>query len=182
MEANIVEVVRTSTYFPRLISQEDNKKLFEHVSLTKMDSVMSKFKKYKSLGPNGWTIEIFLSLFKLNGKDLLHVVVEDDLLYSQFNASILALILNTDKPNKFVDFLPMSLCNIVYNIIAKTLVEHLKLALSKVIYSEQFAFLKGRKIYEAIGATQECLHGLKVRKIIGMIIKLYLSKSFDCIS
>ena len=54
--------------------------------------------------------------------------------------------------------------------------------LSDKISMEQFGFLQGRQIHEAIGVAQEALHSLKARNISGTVIKLDLSKAYDRVS
>lgn len=54
--------------------------------------------------------------------------------------------------------------------------------ISERISSEQFGFLEGKKIHEAIGVTQEGLHSIKTRKMKGVMLKIDLSKSYDRVS
>jgi hypothetical protein len=51
--------------------------------------------------------------------------------------------------------------------------------LSKSISNEQFGFLLGKQIHEAIGVVQEGLHTIKTKKLSSMVIKLDLSKAYD---
>jgi len=54
--------------------------------------------------------------------------------------------------------------------------------LSQNISSEQFGFLEGRQIHEAIGVAQEGLHTMKTQKLKGAVIKIDLSKAYDRVS
>ena len=47
------------------------------------------------------------------------------------------------------------------------------------ITEEQFEFLEGRHIHEAIGVAQEGLHNMKTKNIKGAILKIDLAKSYD---
>jgi hypothetical protein len=71
------------------------------------------------------------------------------------------------------------LCNCLYKIVAKVIARRLKPILSGAISQEQFGFLEGRQIHEAIGVAQEGLHSLKTTKSRGEILKIDLSKAFD---
>jgi hypothetical protein len=84
-----------------------------------------------------------------------------------------------DNPTTFEKFKPISLCNCIYKIISKVIARILKRVLSKQISSEQFGFLEGRKIHEAVGIAQEGLHSIKVRNQRSMVIKVDLSKAYD---
>jgi hypothetical protein len=47
---------------------------------------------------------------------------------------------------------------------------------------EQFGFLEGRQIHEAIGVAQEALHSIKNQKLKGAVLKIDLSKAYDIVS
>jgi hypothetical protein len=47
---------------------------------------------------------------------------------------------------------------------------------------EQFGFLEGRQIHEAIGVAQEALHNIKTRKLKSVVLKIDLSKAYDRVS
>jgi hypothetical protein len=116
--------------------------------------------------------------------DLLRVVEEvrtSGRMTSGLNATFIALIPKQDYPKSFDGFLPISLCNL-YKIIAKVIATRLKPILSEYISVEQFGFLQGRQIHEAIGTTQEGLHSIKLSRMPTTIIKLDLSKAYDKVS
>jgi len=100
-------------------------------------------------------------------------------IHNPINVTFIALIPKTDNLTSFEDFRPISLCNCLYKIISKVISIRLKVILSKHISREQFGFLKGRQIHEAIGVAQEGLHTIKTKKLRADVIKLDLSKAFD---
>ena len=85
-------------------------------------------------------------------------------------------------PNSLNDFRPISLCNCVYKIISKVIALRMKVILSEQISAEQFGFLEGRQIHEAIGVAQEGLHSLKTKRLKGAILKIDISKAYDKVS
>jgi hypothetical protein len=87
-----------------------------------------------------------------------------------------------DSPQSFEEFHPISLCNCIYKIVAKVIARRLKPILSYSISKEQFGFLEGRKIHEAIGVAQEGLHSIKTRILKGAVVKIDLSKAYDRVS
>jgi hypothetical protein len=52
---------------------------------------------------------------------------------------------------------------------------------SNQISGEQFGFLEGRHIHEAVGMAQG-LHTIKVKKLKAMVVKVDLSKAYDGVS
>jgi hypothetical protein len=63
--------------------------------------------------------------------------------------------------------------------VSKFIARRLKIILSEKISKEQFGFLEGKKIHEAIGVSQEAMHSVKSRRSKGAIFKIDLSKAHD---
>jgi hypothetical protein len=182
---NIEEILKVASYFPRLVGEEENERMYREVSREELLYVLNSFKKDRSPGPDGWTVEFYIEFFDLLGEDLLRVVEEvrtSGRVPVSFNSTFIALIPKVDCPETFEGFRPISLCNCIYKIISKVIVVRLKTVLSEVISPEQFGFLKGCQIHEAIGSTQEGLHTIKTSHMPAAVIKLDLSKAYDRVS
>jgi len=141
------------------------------------------FSKDKSLALDGWTIEFFLHFFDMVGPYLL-AMVEDTRIHGEvlfpINSTFIAMISKTNHPTSFSDFQPISLCNLCYKIITKIVARRIRPILYCTLSEEQFGFLKGRQILDAIGITQEFLHNIKEKKLQAVILKLDLKKAYDC--
>ena len=81
----------------------------------------------------------------------------EGLVPGSLNSTFLNLILKCEKPSTFADFLPISLCNLVYKVISKIVVLRMKPLLNRAISAQQFGFLKDHQITEPVGITQEVL-------------------------
>lgn len=62
---------------------------------------------------------------------------------SSINHNMFALILKNKNPLEVVDFRPISLCNMLYKLISKAIVNHMKNILPSVISQFQSAFVRG---------------------------------------
>jgi len=80
------------------------------------------------------------------------------LIYEPFNTTFIALITKKENPSSFEDFRPISFCNCFYKIIAKVILVRLKPIFSRNISKEQFRFLDGKQIHEAVGVAQKIVH------------------------
>ena len=138
--------------------------------------------KEKSLGPDGWTVEFFLHFFDMLGPELLAMVEDTRLsgnVCGSLNSTFIALIPKSDTPSKFAGFRPISLCNLIYKIITKIIATRLKKGLSLGISDEQFGFLEGRQITDAIAIAQETIHSIKIKHKKALVLKLDLIKAYD---
>eukprot|EP00253_Pinus_taeda_P002838 PITA_02838 len=184
-EATIAEVIRTAQCFPRFVKEDEADELSIPVSKEEVEAAMKNMAKDKSPSRDGWTIELFLHFFYLIGSEITNVVEESRLkgeIYRPFNSTFIALIPKKDEPENFEDFRPISLCNCIYKIIAKVIAIRIVPILSRNISMEQFGFLDGRQIHEAIGVAQEVIHSVKQKKKKGAVLKIDLSKAYDRIN
>lgn len=180
--ANLAEIINVATKFPRFVEDEDLEDLEAPVTMAELESTIKWFKKEKSSGPDGWTIEFYSAFFELLGGDILKVVEESrssGSIYHAINSTFIALIPKSDNPSSFDDFRPISLCNVLYKIISKIIANRIKPILSRHISPQQFAFLKNRQIHEAIGSAQEAIHSIWTKHLKCILLKIDLSKVFD---
>lgn len=114
--------------------------------------------------------------------DLLEVVQESQrnkqMLWT-LNATFLALIHKCDGADRLSQFCPISLCNVIYKIISKLIVERLKKWLKGLISEEQSGFVEGQQILDGVVIATETIHSMATSKEKAMFIKLDLAKAYD---
>jgi len=96
------------------------------------------------------------------------------------NDALVVLIPKVVKPEKITQFRPISLCNVLFKTITKTMVEWLKPVMSKLIGPDQSSFIPGRLSADNI-VVQEAVHSMQRKKGVKgwMLIKLDLEKAYD---
>ncbi|KAA3478899.1 reverse transcriptase [Gossypium australe] len=98
------------------------------------------------------------------------------------NKTCIVLIPKTDKPKTMSQFQPISLCTVIYKIIAKMMVNRMSDILRDCINESQCAFIPGRLISDNVLIAYEVLHSLKMKKSGrkgNFALKLDMSKAYD---
>lgn len=182
---SLSDKLAVASVYPKMVSTSEAVDLFNHVSLQGLKEVLVHFKKERSLGPDGWTIEFFVYFFELVSTDLLQMMIEDThtkgKVTKSLNSTFLVLIPKENNAVSFNDYRPISLCNLIYKIVSKVISNRMKPYLERNLSAEQLGFLKGRRIHDAIGAAHECIHSIKQKNLKALILKLDLVKAFDSV-
>jgi hypothetical protein len=143
----IQEILEVVSKFHHIFSLKMNQELEEEVKEEELIVALSSMKNGKSPGPDGITVELFKHFYDLIKEDLLMTIRESQRvgkIHGSLNSTFLCLIPKKKEVSSFGDFLPISCCNVIYNIITKIIVRHLKPMLIEVIGEEQFGFLQNR--------------------------------------
>ena len=86
--------------------------LNREVTLGELEATLKWFKKDKSPGPDGWSVEFYMAFFDILGHDLLKVIGEcrtTGCMHGAINSTFIAVIPKSDNPSSFNDFQPISL-------------------------------------------------------------------------
>lgn len=100
----------------------------------------------------------------------------------EINATIVTLIPKVKEPRTVSDYRPISLCNVLYKVISKVLINRFQPILPKIIHETQSAFVSDRLITDNALIAYECLHHLrymKEGKRCYAAMKLDMSKAYD---
>lgn len=101
---------------------------------------------------------------------------------NQINSTFIALISKNGNVVSIKDFRPISLCNTLYKIFSKAIVNRIKPMLDKMISINQKCFVKGRDIMDVVIVAHELVHSMDNNKLLSMAFKLEISKAYDRVS
>lgn len=89
--------------------------------------------------------------------------LEVDYFPPSINDTNIVLISKCEHPSSMKDLRLISLCNVIYKILAKVLANRLKEVIGKCISEEQSAFITGRSILDNALVASEIIHYLKCK-------------------
>jgi hypothetical protein len=137
------------------------------VTKAEVTATLNSMKPLKAPGPDGFHCIFFKQYWHIVGDDIFNLVK------SAFNRgyfdptisnTLIALIPKVEPPKTYKDFRPISLCNTVYKIITKVLVNRLRPILDNIIGPYQSSFLPGRGTSDNAIVLQEIIHFMRRSK------------------
>ncbi|CAN1760445.1 Transposon TX1 uncharacterized 149 kDa protein [Linum perenne] len=118
----------------------------------------------KSRGPDGFNPGFYQAFWHVIGDDLFHACsmwLNEGSLPELAQLTNIILIPKVDVPEDMKDLRPISLCNVLYRVVAKVLVNRLRGVMPSLIALEQSAFIGGRSIIDNVLVEFESLHRMK---------------------
>ena len=162
-----------------------NADLIHEFTAHEVEQAFKQMKPLTSPGPDGMPPIFFKSCWDFIGQDVIAtslVILNSGAMPESLNHTFISLIPKTKNQEKATDFRPISLCNVLYKIVSKTITNRLKKLLPKLVSKIQSAFMSDRLISNNILVAFETLHHLKNKKKGKeglMAIKLDMSKAYD---
>ena len=143
---------------------------------------LKTFNANKTPGNDGLSVEFYKQFWYLVGKPMVQcfntAFKEGELSTSQRQAVI--TILDKGKDRTLIqNWRPISLLNVDYKIVSKSISNRLKIHLPKLIHHNQVGFIKGRNISENLRAISDILDYTKDFEMPGFLISIDFHKAFN---
>ena len=173
-----------SKFSGSFLSEEDRNWMEREVSIEDVKVGLRVLKPFRAPGPNGLHAGFYQHFRFEVGKSVCKEVkatFKDGLVPDHLNETLVTLISKCKSPESLNNYRPISLCNSVYKIVSKILVERIRPYLNKLVSPFQTAFVPERKGLDNVLVAQEFFYALdkKKGKEGYMAIKVDLEKAYD---
>lgn len=168
-----------------LISAEANENLCKDFTPEEISDALFQIGPLKAPEPDGFSARFFQRNWDVIKEDVVTAVqsfFENGLMPPGVNETSIVIIPKKDTPEELKDFRPISLCNVIYKVVSKCLVNRLRPMLQDIISPNQSAFVPGRMITDNALIAFECIHALNTGNEHARnfcAYKLDLSKAYD---
>lgn len=141
--------------------------LQQEFTITEVEAIVQQMGPLESLGLDGFRACFYQTYWSIVDDEVCNEVLNflrGGAMEKSLNFNFIALIPKVKTPETRIEYIHISLCNIFYKIIAKTLANRLKKVLPAIISSHQNVFISRRLISDNIMVAYEALHSMKTRQ------------------
>jgi hypothetical protein len=146
-----------------MVSEKTNNSLLADLSEKEIGDALFQIGPLKAPGPDGLPARFFQRNWGLLKNEVCAAIknfFKDGKLPDDFNLTKIVLIPKSADASDLAEYRPISLCNVIYKIISKCMVNRLRPHLHNLISENQSAFLPGRLISDNALIAFECFHAI----------------------
>jgi hypothetical protein len=149
------------------VNQQMNDDLTRDFTDREIGDALFQIGPLKAPGVDGFPARFFQRNWGILKDEIIAAVkkfFQEGVMPSEINETVIVLIPKNNDPETLKDFRPISLCNVVYKIVAKCIVNRLRPMLDELINEAQSAFIPGRLITDNALIAFECFHSFQRNK------------------
>jgi hypothetical protein len=171
--------------FEGKVTEEMNEKLCADFTEKEIGDALFQISPLKAPGPDGFPARFFQRNWGVLKEEIISAVKEffkSGVMPEGINETAIVLIPKVDEPEMISQFRPIRLCNVIYKVLSKCLVNRLRPLLDDIISEAQRAFVPGRLITDNALLAFECMHYIQQEQNPAKSFcayKLDLSKAYD---
>ena len=167
-----------------VVTAEENESLIKPVTDEEIHDAVFQMDPHKAPGSDGFGASFYQDHWASIKEPLCMAIKEffrTSKLLKAVNHTLIALIPKVANPVTTAQFRPISLCNTIYKIVAKILVNRMKPILQRIIHPAQSAFIPNRTIHDNILIAHEIVNKFKhfTGKKGFVALKLDMEKAYD---
>lgn len=169
----------------RQLTEEMNETLVRPFSTEEISNALFQIGPLKAPRPHSFPARFFQRNWEVLREEVTKGVLnflENDVLPEGINDTVIVMIPKGKDPQSLKDYRPISLCNVLYKVISKCLVNRLRPLLDEIISETQSAFIPGRLITDNATIAFECFHKIQHSRSTHSThcaYKLDLAKAYD---
>ena len=144
-----------------------NEFLLKEFSEVEVRKALQQMHPIKAPSPDGMSLISYQKYWEVVGDNVIKCVLQSlnsGCMPSGLNETYICLIPKVRCPQNIMEFRPISLCNVLYKIVAKVLANRLKEILPEVISESQSAFVPRRQITDNVIVAFETMHSIDQRR------------------
>lgn len=153
--------------FDKKVTADMNNDLTRRITEEGVQAALFDIGPHRTPGPGGFSAVFYHKIWEHLKPEIMKEVndfFDRGNFDQQHNHTNLCLIPKVYPPSDMKEFRPIALCNVLYKIISKVLVNRLKKHLDHIISENQNVFIPNRLISDNIVVAHEMFHCLKARK------------------
>jgi hypothetical protein len=182
---DVVNPEEVVNLFSQVITDEMNYDLSKPYTVDEISDTLFQIGPMKAPGPDGYPACFFQRNWPFMKEDIVRAVqlfFETGIMKEGINDTSIVLIPKVSYPESLKVFRPISLCNVIYKVVSKCMVNRLRPLLDDIISPNQSAFIPGRLITDNALIAFECLHAISSNageRNNFCAYKLDLTKAYD---
>ncbi|KAI0496404.1 hypothetical protein KFK09_022720 [Dendrobium nobile] len=173
-------------YTLKILKSKEKELLFSEFTVEEIDFVIKNLVKNIAPGGDGvtYSIKFYWKIIKEDFVKALNHFLNLGSIDCNWKDTLVIFIPKVSNPLLPTNYRPISLCNSVYKVVAKIILNRLTLIIPLLISKEQAAFIRGRSISGHILIAQEMFHKFRYSKAAkGMVsFKADMKQAYDSMS